>query len=158
MTRRASNQPPIRVILAKCGLDAHERGVHVVAIGLRNLGFEVMYLGLRKSPEEIVTVAIEEDAEVIGLSSLSGGHVKFVARIVEILRRMDFSPLLVLGGVVPDSDVADLVEAGVHTVYRPGTPVSQIAEELSTAVELRRRHMDRGVVLGNETGTVPNDA
>jgi methylmalonyl-CoA mutase C-terminal domain/subunit len=138
ITMRGSSQP-VRMVLAKCGLDAHERGIHVIAMGLRDFGFEVIYLGLRRTPQAIIAAAIQEDADVIGLSTLSGNHRKFVARVVELLHRQDFSPVLVLGGVVPESDDQALLEIGVERIFRPGTSVIEIAEDLTRVVAERRR-------------------
>jgi methylmalonyl-CoA mutase C-terminal domain/subunit len=125
------------MILAKCGLDAHERGVHVIALGLREAGFEVIYLGLRRTPEEIVNAAVQEDADVIGISSLSGGHLKFIKKIID-LTRDEVAPLIVVGGLVPERDQETLLGAGVFRIYGAGSLVSDIAADLTEAVAERR--------------------
>jgi methylmalonyl-CoA mutase, C-terminal domain len=133
----SSATTPVRMILAKCGLDAHERGVHVIALGLREAGFEVIYLGLRRTPEEIVLAALQEDADVIGISSLSGGHLKFVKRIIEQAGH-GVPPLIVVGGLVPERDQQALLEAGVFRIYGAGSLVGDIAADLRDAVAKRR--------------------
>src|SRR5258708_6830872 len=125
---------PVRVVLAKCGLDAHERGVHVIAMGLREAGFEIIYLGLRRSPEEIVAAAIQEDAEAVGLSSLSGAHSRFVPRVAAALEREQYRPVLVVRGVIPDADIPELLQQGVDRVYGPGSTVAEIARDLTELV------------------------
>lgn len=125
------------MILAKCGLDAHERGVHVIALGLREAGFEVIYLGLRRSPAEIVNAALQEDADVIGISSLSGGHLKFVNKIIELTRE-GVRPLIVVGGLIPERDQEAFLASGVFRIYGGGSLVSDIAADLRAAVALRR--------------------
>ncbi len=131
---------PVRLVLAKAGLDAHERGVHVLAHGLRDAGFEVIYVGLRQSPEAIVSTAIQEDADIIGLSSLAGGHVRFIRRVLDRLRDVDDPPLVVLGGLIPEKDRPGLLEAGVHTIVSVESSISDIAEELSAAARRRREN------------------
>ncbi len=131
---------PVRMVLAKAGLDAHERGIHVLAHGLREAGFEVIYLGLRQSPEAIVATAIQEDADIIGLSSLAGGHVAFTRRVLDRLRDVDDPPLVVLGGLIPEEDRPGLLEVGVHTIVSVESSISDIAEELSTAARRRREN------------------
>jgi methylmalonyl-CoA mutase C-terminal domain/subunit len=126
------------MVLAKAGLDAHERGIHVLAYGLREAGFEVIYVGLRQSPEAIVATAIQEDADIIGLSSLAGGHVAFTRRVLDLLRDVDDPPLVVLGGLIPDEDRPGLLEAGVQTIVSVESSISDIADELSAAAQRRR--------------------
>jgi len=135
---RNSSVSTVRLVLAKCGLDAHERGVHVIALGLRDFGFEVIYLGLRRSPEEIVSAAMQEDADVIGLSSLSGAHNRFVPRVAAILEREHFSPLLVVGGMIPDEDIPMLLNHGVDRVYGQGSAVAEIARDLADLVRRKQ--------------------
>lgn len=129
---------PIRVIFTKGGLDAHERGAHVVVLGLREAGFEVVYMGLRRTPEEIVRAAVQEDADVIGVSSLSGGHRSFVLGILDLLHEAEADPVVVLGGLIPDEEQPKLLEAGVGQIFGQGTLVSDIAEYLRQAVAERR--------------------
>jgi methylmalonyl-CoA mutase, C-terminal domain len=131
-------QPPVRMVLAKAGLDAHERGIHVLAHGLRDAGFEVIYVGLRQSPEAIVSTAVQEDADMIGLSSLAGGHVAFTGRVLDRLRDVEDPPLVVLGGLIPDEDRPGLLEAGVHTIVASESSIKDIAAELSAAAQRRR--------------------
>lgn len=132
------DRPVVRMVLAKAGLDAHERGIHVLAYGLREAGFEVIYVGLRQSPEAIVATAIQEDADIIGLSSLAGGHVGFTRRVLDLLRDVDDPPLVVLGGLIPDEDRPGLLEAGVRTIVSVESSISDIADELSAAAQRRR--------------------
>src|SRR4051812_34085736 len=132
------DRPVVRMVLAKAGLDAHERGIHVLAHGLRESGFEVIYVGLRQSPEAIVSTAIQEDADIIGLSSLAGGHVSFTLRVLDQLRDVEDPPLVVLGGLIPDADRPGLLEAGVHTIVALESSITDIAAELSAAAQRRR--------------------
>src|SRR5688500_16099648 len=119
----------IRVVIAKPGLDGHDRGAKVIARALRDAGMEVIYTGLRQTPEQIVSAALQEDADVIGLSILSGAHMHICPRIVELLKeqRMD-DVLLVVGGIIPDADVPKLNEIGVRGIFLPGTPMQAIVD------------------------------
>ncbi len=112
----------IRVLMAKPGLDGHDRGAKVVARALRDAGMEVIYTGLRQSPEMIAEAALQEDVDVVGLSILSGAHMVLVPRVLELLRsnRQD-NVKVFIGGIIPDSDVPELLQAGVMAVYGPGT-------------------------------------
>ena len=130
---------PMRVVFAKGGLDAHERGAHVVVLGLREAGFEVVYMGLRRTPEEVVRAAVQEDADVVGISSLSGGHRGFVRRILELLQQQGADPVVVVGGLIPEEDHQPLLDAGVGRIFGQGALVSDIADYLRTAVAVRRR-------------------
>lgn len=132
--------PPVRMVLAKAGLDAHERGIHVLAHGLRDAGFEVIYVGLRQSPEAIVSTAVQEDADLIGLSSLAGGHVGFTRRVLDQLRDVEDPPLVVLGGLIPAEDRPGLLAAGVHTIVALESSIRDISAELSTAAHRRREN------------------
>jgi methylmalonyl-CoA mutase, C-terminal domain len=117
----------VRVVVAKPGLDGHDRGAKVVARALRDAGFEVVYTGLHQTPEQIVETAIQEDADVIGLSVLSGAHLTLFPRVVELLRDRDAADIVVFGGgIIPPDDVAALEAAGVATVFGPGTPMPEI--------------------------------
>lgn len=123
---------PIRVLVAKPGLDGHDRGAKVVAQALRNSGFEVIYTGLRQTPEQIVEAAVQEDVQVIGLSSLSGAHMQLFPAVVEILREQGAGEVLVIGGgVIPDEDIAYLKSAGIAEIFTPGTPTKAIAEYIT---------------------------
>ncbi|MBI9076230.1 MAG: cobalamin B12-binding domain-containing protein [Desulfatibacillum sp.] len=129
------NNKKIRVLIAKPGLDGHERGARIIAYGLRDAGFEVIYTGLRQSPEQIVSAALQEDVDVIGLSILSGAHLSLTKKVVDQLKSNDAEDiLLVVGGVVPEQDVASLKEMGVAGVFTAGTSVSQVAQFISEQV------------------------
>ena len=119
----------IRVIIAKPGLDGHDRGAKVVARALRDAGVEVIYTGLHQTPEQIVAAALQEDADGIGLSILSGAHMTLFARVLELLRERDAGDITVFGGgIIPDSDVAELERTGVAKIFTPGTPTQEIAD------------------------------
>ena len=122
---------PIKVLIAKPGLDGHDRGAKVLARGLRDEGFEVVYTGLRQTPEMIATAALQEDVDVVGLSILSGAHMTLLPRITKILKERGLDDVLVTaGGIIPDDDVPALVEAGVDRVFGPGTTIAEVAEYL----------------------------
>ena len=119
---------PLRVLLAKPGLDGHDRGAKVLARGLRDEGFEVIYTGLRQTPEMVADAAEQEDVDVVGLSILSGAHMTLLPRIVELVRAKGLDDVLVAaGGIIPDADVAKLKAAGVAEVFGPGTTIGQVA-------------------------------
>ena len=119
----------IRVVIAKPGLDGHDRGAKVIARAMRDAGMEVIYTGLRQTPEQIVAAAVQEDADVIGLSILSGAHNSICTRIMELLRERGADDVLVvLGGIVPDADVPELKKMGVAAVFRPGTSMQEIID------------------------------
>lgn len=127
--------PPIRVLVAKPGLDGHDRGAQVVARALRDAGMEVIYTGLRQTPEMIVTAAIQEDVDCIGLSILSGAHNVIVPRIASLLREQHADDiLLVLGGTIPEEDFPRMQQSGVAAIFGPGTP-------LDTTVQFIRDHV-----------------
>ena len=126
----------IRVIVAKPGLDGHDRGAKVVARALRDAGFEVIYTGLRQTPEQIVEAALSEDVNVVALSLLSGAHNTLFPKIVELLKEKGMGEVLVLGGgVIPDADIAGLKKAGVAAVFTPGTPTSDIVNFIKENVK-----------------------
>ena len=119
---------PIRVLVAKPGLDGHDRGAKVIARALRDAGMEVIYTGLRQTPEQIVSAALEEDVEFIGLSILSGAHTVIVPRVMELLREKGMDDVrVVLGGIIPDADIESMKEQGVAAVFPPGTSLASIA-------------------------------
>jgi methylmalonyl-CoA mutase C-terminal domain/subunit len=121
-------QAPIRVLIAKPGLDGHDRGAKVLARGLRDEGFEVIYTGLRQTPEMIVDASEQEDVDVIGLSILSGAHMTLLPRVVELARERGLDDVLIAaGGIIPDADVGKLKQAGIAEVFGPGTSIGQIA-------------------------------
>ncbi len=126
----------IRVLIAKPGLDGHDRGAKVIARGLRDAGMEVIYTGIRQTPEMIVNAALQEDVDVIGLSILSGAHLELVPPIMALLREKGLDDLIVLvGGIIPNEDKPALKAMGVAEVFGPGTPVSEIASYIKRAVE-----------------------
>src|ERR1700756_4174146 len=119
----------IRVLVAKPGLDGHDRGAKVIARALRDAGMEVVYTGLRQTPEMIVNAALQEDVQVIGLSILSGAHNAIVPRVMELLRQNDMADVLVIGGgIIPDEDAEDLKRQGVAAVFQPGASLDSIVE------------------------------
>jgi methylmalonyl-CoA mutase C-terminal domain/subunit len=122
---------PLRIVLAKVGLDGHDRGVKVVARALRDAGYEVIYTGLRQTPEMVVEAALQEDAQVIGLSLHSGAHMTLIPAVVEELRRRDATDIVVFGGgIIPDEDIAELKRLGVAELFTPGTPLQTIVDWL----------------------------
>ncbi|MFZ0590398.1 MAG: cobalamin B12-binding domain-containing protein [Bryobacteraceae bacterium] len=127
---------PIRVLVAKPGLDGHDRGAKVIARALRDAGMEVIYSGLRQTPEMIVNAALQEDVQVIGLSILSGAHNTLVPRIIELLREKEMTDTVVIaGGVIPDEDAAELKRLGVAEVFQPGASLTKIVEFIRAAVK-----------------------
>jgi len=129
VTSPAEPQRPIKVLIAKPGLDGHDRGAKVLARGLRDEGFEVVYTGLRQTPEMVVSAALQEDVDVVGLSILSGAHMTLLPKICAGLREQGMDGVLVTaGGIIPDADVAALTEAGVSRVFGPGTTIREVAE------------------------------
>ena len=126
----------IRVIVAKPGLDGHDRGAKVVARALRDAGFEVIYTGLRQTPEQIVEAALSEDVNVVALSLLSGAHNTLFPKIVNLLKEKGMGDVLVVGGgVIPDADIPGLKEAGVAAVFTPGTPTSDVIDFIKANVK-----------------------
>ncbi len=122
---------PIKVLIAKPGLDGHDRGAKVLARGLRDEGFEVVYTGLRQSPEMIVTAALQEDVDVVGLSILSGAHMTLLPRICSLLKEGGMDDVLVTaGGIIPDADIPALKAAGVAAIFEPGTTIAAVADFL----------------------------
>ena len=127
----------IRVLLAKPGLDGHDRGVKVVARALRDSGMEVIYTGLHKSPEQIVEAALQEDVDVIGLSSLSGAHMALFTKIMDLLedKEMIEDTLVVAGGIIPDEDVPKLQKIGIEGIFGPGTDSNEIVNFIKTKIK-----------------------
>lgn len=133
--------PPIRVLVAKPGLDGHDRGAKVIARALRDAGMEVVYTGLRQSPEQIVSAALQEDVEYIGLSILSGAHLSIVPRVMRLLEEAGAGDVqVVVGGIIPDADVPVLLERGVSRVFQPGSSLE------SVVTFLRGSRPDRSIV------------
>jgi methylmalonyl-CoA mutase C-terminal domain/subunit len=127
---------PIRVLVAKPGLDGHDRGAKVIARALRDAGMEVIYTGLRQTPEMIVNAALQEDVQVIGLSILSGAHQSIVPKIMNLLREKEMTDIVVLvGGVIPDEDAAELKRQGVAEVFQPGAPLGNIVSFIRSSVK-----------------------
>lgn len=127
--QHSDTKQKIRVLVAKPGLDGHDRGAKVVARALRDAGMEVIYTGLRQTPEMIAEAALQEDVDVVGLSVLSGAHMALLPRIVEILRENDMADVVVIaGGIIPDEDVPALREAGVQGIFGPGTLTEDIVD------------------------------
>lgn len=126
----------IRVLVAKPGLDGHDRGAKVIARALRDAGMEVIYTGLRQTPEMIVNAALQEDVQVIGLSILSGAHNAIVPRILELLREKEMEDVLVIvGGIIPNEDAEDLKRAGVAAVFQPGASLEEITGFIRSSVK-----------------------
>jgi methylmalonyl-CoA mutase C-terminal domain/subunit len=135
------NDSPYRVLIGKPGLDGHDRGAKFIARALRDDGFEVIYTGIRRTPEEIVAAAIQEDVAAIGLSSLSGAHLRLFPAVVAALRNAGINDIAVLGGgVIPDEDIQQLKEAGIAAVFTPGTPLEVILEAFRSACRQHREN------------------
>ena len=131
-------QRPIKVLIAKPGLDGHDRGAKVLARGLRDEGFEVIYTGLRQTPEMVVSAALQEDVDVVGLSILSGAHMTLLPRITAGLRDKGLDDVLVTaGGIIPDDDIPALSEAGIDRVFGPGTTIREVADYIRANVRPR---------------------
>jgi methylmalonyl-CoA mutase C-terminal domain/subunit len=128
----------IRVVIAKPGLDGHDRGAKVIARALRDAGMEVIYTGLRQTPEMIVAAALQEDADAIGLSILSGAHMHICPKILQLLKEKGLDDVLVvIGGIIPDVDIPKLKEAGVKGIFLPGTPMKDIIDFIAANVRTR---------------------
>lgn len=141
VNRMTSNPPRIRVLLAKLGLDGHDRGVKIVARGLRDAGFHVIYAGLWQTPEAVVQAVADEDADWLGLSLLSGAHMTLVPRVLELLKEQGLDDVgVILGGIIPGTDLPRLHQMGVAGVFGPGTPITDIVaflRERGSRVESR---------------------
>ena len=130
----------IRVLIAKPGLDGHDRGAKVIARALRDAGMEVIYTGIRQTPEQIANAAIQEGVDVVGLSCLSGAHNQLFPRVVELLREKGAGDVLVIGGgIIPYDDIPRLKEAGIEEVFQPGTPIEEIVNYIQKRMEERRK-------------------
>ncbi len=126
----------IRVLIAKPGLDGHDRGAKVIARALRDAGMEVIYTGLRQTPEQIVNAALQEDVDAIGLSILSGAHMHLFPKVMELVREKGIEDVLVFGGgIIPDQDIEKLKELGVAGIFQPGTPTTEVIDFLRTHVK-----------------------
>jgi methylmalonyl-CoA mutase, C-terminal domain len=132
---------PIRVLVAKPGLDGHDRGAKIIARALRDAGMEVIYTGLRQTPEMIVNAALQEDVQVIGLSILSGAHNAIVPRVLELLREKGMAGVkLIVGGIIPDQDARELEEQGVTAVFQPGASLETIVSVVRQAAQEPLKH------------------
>src|SRR5687767_11629707 len=133
-------QRPYRVVVAKPGLDGHDRGVKVIARALRDAGFEVIYTGLFQTPQQVAEAALQEDADAVGLSVLSGAHMTLFPRVVDELRARGLDDVLVFGGgIIPDPDIAKLKDYGVAAIFTPGAAMSTITDWLQTTLDARER-------------------
>jgi methylmalonyl-CoA mutase C-terminal domain/subunit len=131
----AANNRKIRVVVAKPGLDGHDRGAKIIARALRDAGMEVIYTGLHQTPEQIVETVIQEDADAVGLSILSGAHMTLVPKVIELLRAQDAGDVIVtVGGTIPAQDIPELKELGVAEVFTPGAPTQAIIDYIQGAV------------------------
>jgi len=127
---------PYRVVVAKSGLDGHDRGVKVIARALRDAGFEVIYTGLFQTPEQVAETALQEDADAVGLSVLSGAHLTLFPRVVDELHKRGLDDIVVFGGgIIPDADIATLKDKGVAAIFTPGASMASITEWLENALE-----------------------
>ncbi|MGE3975714.1 MAG: cobalamin B12-binding domain-containing protein [Bdellovibrionales bacterium] len=129
---------PVRVLVAKPGLDGHDRGAKVVARGLRDAGFEVIYTGLHQTPEMVVTAAMQEDVDIVGLSILSGAHVPLVKAIHKLMKDQKLNKPIFVGGIIPDDDAQLLIKSGVAAVFGPGTSMSAIVEGIQKILSPRK--------------------
>ncbi|HEY2384877.1 MAG TPA: cobalamin B12-binding domain-containing protein [Terriglobia bacterium] len=130
-----STTEKIRVVVAKPGLDGHDRGAKVIARAFRDAGFEVIYTGLRQTPEQVVNAALQEDADVVGLSVLSGAHMTLCPRIMELMKKERLDDVLVIvGGIIPDQDVTKLKELGVAEIFQPGASTEDIVRYVRSHV------------------------
>jgi methylmalonyl-CoA mutase, C-terminal domain len=131
---------PIRVLVAKVGLDGHDRGAKVIATSLRDAGMEVIYTGLRQTPEMVVNAALQEDVDAIGISILSGAHMTVFPRVIALLKEKKMDDVLLTGGgIIPEDDMKQLQELGVGKLFPPGTPTSEISNYITTWVNEHRR-------------------
>lgn len=132
------SERPIRVLIAKPGLDGHDRGAKVIARALRDAGMEVIYTGLRQTPEMIVEAALQEDVDVIGLSILSGAHMTLVPRIIQLLTEAGLEgPLVLVGGIVPEEDIPRLKKKGVDGIFGPGTSTDEVVQFIRKRVDIQ---------------------
>lgn len=126
----------IRVLIAKPGLDGHDRGAKVVARALRDAGFEVIYTGLRQTPEQVAEAALQEDVNVVGLSILSGAHMRLFPEIMKLLKKRGMDDILVIaGGIIPEDDIKPLKKLGIKAIFGPGTPTTEIVEYIRANVK-----------------------
>ncbi len=130
---------PVRVLVAKVGLDGHDRGAKVIATALRDAGMEVIYTGLRQTPEMVVNAALQEDVDAIGISILSGAHMTVFPKVIEMMKEKGMNDVLLTGGgIIPEDDMKTLNDSGVGKLFAPGTPTSEISEYITTWVKENR--------------------
>jgi len=130
---------PIRVLVAKVGLDGHDRGAKVIATALRDAGMEVIYTGLRQTPEMVVNAALQEDVDAIGISILSGAHMTVFPNVIQLMKEKGMDDVLLTGGgIIPDDDMKELYKAGVGKLFAPGTPTAEIADYIKQWVKSHR--------------------
>ena len=135
-------QKPIRVLVAKVGLDGHDRGAKVIAAALRDAGMEVIYTGLRQTPEMVVNAALQEDVDAIGVSILSGAHNTVFPKLIALMKEREMNDVLLTGGgIIPEEDAQKLIEMGVGQLFQPGTDTRLIAEYIKTWVNENRSHL-----------------
>ena len=134
-----SPERKIRIMVAKPGLDGHDRGAKIIARGFRDAGFEVIYTGLHQTPEQIVAAAIQEDVDAIGLSSLAGAHDYLFPRVVELLEEKGADDIMVFGGgIIPEEDIAELKKAGIREIFAPGTPIEKAVNWVRQNIKPKR--------------------
>ena len=139
MNKIAAMNRPVRILVAKVGLDGHDRGAKVIATALRDAGMEVIYTGLRQTPEMVVNAALQEDVDAIGISILSGAHMTVFPKVVELMKQKKMDDVLLTGGgIIPDDDMKQLNELGVGKLFAPGTPTAEIAGYIATWVKEHR--------------------
>lgn len=139
------NEQRIRVLIAKPGLDGHDRGAKVIARALRDAGFEVIYTGLRQTPEMIAEAALQEDVDVVGLSILSGAHMGLVPRVREVMDQNELADVpIIIGGIIPDSDRDGLAALGVAAIFGPGTSTADIVQRIRQIVDEKGEHSPHG--------------
>ncbi|MCX8481836.1 MAG: cobalamin B12-binding domain-containing protein [Sediminibacterium sp.] len=132
---------PIRVLIAKIGLDGHDRGAKVISTGLKNAGMEVIYTGLRQTPEMVVKAAIQEDVDAIGISILSGAHITVFTKIIALLKQENITDIILTGGgIIPQEDINTLYTMGVHKLFTPGTNIADIANYLKQEVPKHKKY------------------
>ncbi len=130
---------PIRVLVAKVGLDGHDRGAKVIATALRDAGMEVIYTGLRQTPEMVVNAALQEDVDAIGVSILSGAHMTVFSKLLELMKEKKMNDVLLTGGgIIPEEDISTLTELGIGKLFAPGTPTTEIANYINNWVKQNR--------------------
>ncbi len=135
----STNNRPIRVLVAKVGLDGHDRGAKIIATSLRDAGMEVIYTGLRQTPEMVVNAALQEDVDAIGISILSGAHNTVFPKIIALMKEKQLDDVLLTGGgIIPDDDMKNLNELGVGKLFSPGTPTAEIANYIKEWVKVNR--------------------